>query len=107
MLTSHANTVGDTCFHMQCACMYYYLFVFRKAYSHILLDLCLVIQVSNLFQNQEDLLSEFSQFLPEATAYSSSLIMGGPPVSTKKQALGSGAGKSNRGTRKVSIAISK
>jgi len=35
---------------------------------HLVLHLLIVLQVSKLFQNQEDLLSEFSQFLPDATA---------------------------------------
>ena len=35
---------------------------------HSILRLSIVLQVSKLFQNQEDLLSEFGQFLPDATA---------------------------------------
>ena len=35
---------------------------------HLILCLLVVLQVSKLFQNQEDLLSEFGQFLPDATA---------------------------------------
>jgi len=55
--------------------------------------------VKNLFQNQEDLLAEFSQFLPEASAYTS-FSLGGPPPS-KKQAVGTGVTKTAKGTRKV------
>lgn len=35
---------------------------------YCVLHLSIVLQVSKLFQNQEDLLSEFGQFLPDATA---------------------------------------
>ena len=59
-------------------------------------------QVSSLFQNQEDLLSEFSQFLPEATAYTASLNLGAPI--SKKPVQSSGLGKSSKGTRKVGVA---
>lgn len=38
------------------------LLLYRVPHSSI------VLQVSKLFQNQEDLLSEFGQFLPDATA---------------------------------------
>lgn len=58
-------------------------------------------QVSSLFQNQEDLLSEFSQFLPEATAYTASLNLGAPI--SKKPVQTSGLGKSSKGTRKVGV----
>lgn len=50
-------------------------------------------QVSKLFQNQEDLLSEFGQFLPDATGANpvfSQLVSGSTPA--KKQSLGSGGG---------------
>ena len=58
-------------------------------------------QVSSLFQNQEDLLAEFSQFLPEATAYTASLAL--PLPVSKKQPQGAGAGKSSKSTRKVGV----
>lgn len=45
-------------------------------------------------------MSEFSQFLPEASAYTSSFPLGGPPP-TKKQAVSAGVGKSVKGSRKV------
>ena len=41
-------------------------------------------QVSKLFQNQEDLLSEFGQFLPDAT--------GANPVSINRHSHGGGEG---------------
>ncbi|KAL5469519.1 hypothetical protein EMCRGX_G030782 [Ephydatia muelleri] len=44
-------------------------------------------QVSKLFQNQEDLLSEFGQFLPDATG-ANPLVSGSTPA--KKQSLGTG-----------------
>ncbi len=62
-------------------------------------------QVFSLFQNQEDLLAEFSQFFPEATAYSASLSLL-PPV-TKKQPPGANAGKGSKGTRKVGLGEGK
>ena len=66
--------------HTCTTCMYYTLF-------------CL--QVSNLFENQEDLLSEFGQFLPDATASFGASFMGPPP--TKKPALSSsGGGKGSK-----------
>ncbi|XP_064388294.1 paired amphipathic helix protein Sin3a-like isoform X2 [Halichondria panicea] len=53
------------------------------------------MQVSNLFENQEDLLSEFGQFLPDATASFGASFMGPPP--TKKPALSSsGGGKGSK-----------
>ncbi len=53
------------------------------------------LQVSNLFENQEDLLSEFGQFLPDATASFGASFMGPPP--TKKPALSSsGGGKGSK-----------
>ena len=51
-------------------------------------------QVSGLFQNQEDLLSEFGQFLPDATAQLSALPLGPPPL--KKQALSTSASKNSK-----------
>ena len=75
---------SHTSYHVQVyrysTCMYYTLF-------------CL--QVSNLFENQEDLLSEFGQFLPDATASFGASFMGPPP--TKKPALSSsGGGKGSK-----------
>ena len=57
-------------------------------------------QVAKLFQNQEDLLNEFSQFLPEATNDS---LIGGPPSNktndhssaAKRPTLFSGLGPGN------------
>ncbi len=47
------------------------------------------------------MLAEFSQFLPEASAYTS-FSLGGPPPS-KKTSVGTGVTKTTKGTRKVCI----
>ena len=57
---------------------------------------CIVLlssfQVSSLFQNQDDLLAEFGQFLPDATSVQVVNSIGPPP--SKKPALSSNSTKS-------------
>lgn len=53
-----------------------------------------ILQVSSLFQNQDDLLAEFGQFLPDATSVQVVNSIGPPP--TKKPALSSNSTKSTK-----------
>ena len=67
-------------------------------------------QVAKLFQNQEDLLNEFSQFLPEATNDNSlmpSTIKTNDHTSAAKRPTLSGSGSSGLGGRAGSVDYSK
>ncbi|XP_019864517.1 PREDICTED: paired amphipathic helix protein Sin3a [Amphimedon queenslandica] len=66
-------------------------------------------QVSKLFQNQEDLLSEFGQFLPDATSSHSLLGFAGPLAlaasATKKQSGKSGKAHSRKSSQSSSAGL--